>query len=65
MFPKLWDPLLDGHFQGFSAFQHACSNGSLPSYSFIEPSFMDDPNDEHPPHDVTSGEEFLRRSGRP
>ena len=59
MFPKLWDPLLDGHFLGFSAFEHACSNGSLPSYSFIEPSFLLDPNDEHPPHDVTAGEEFL------
>jgi phospholipase C len=59
MFPKLWDPFLDGHFQGFPAFQYACSNGSIPSYSFIEPSFLDDPNDEHPPHDVTAGEEFL------
>ncbi len=25
MFPKLWDPFLDGHFQGFAAFQYACS----------------------------------------
>jgi phospholipase C len=59
MFPKLWDPLLDGHFRGFSAFQYACSNGSLPIYSFIEPSYLIDPNDEHPPHDVTAGETFL------
>ena len=59
MFPKLWDPFLDGHFQGFPAFQQACSQGSLPTYSFIEPSFLVDPNDEHPPHDVTAGEEFL------
>jgi phospholipase C len=59
MFPKLWDPLLDPHFRGFSAFEYACSNGSLPSYSFIEPSFLIDPNDEHPPHDVTAGEAFL------
>ena len=41
MFPKLWDPLLDPHFRGFSAFEYACSNGSLPSYSFIEPSFLE------------------------
>ena len=59
MFPKLWDPSLNGHFRGFSAFQYACSHGSLPSYSFIEPSFLIDPNDEHPPHDVTAGEAFL------
>ena len=59
VFPKLWDPFLDEHSQGFAAFQYACSNGSLSSYSFIEPSFLDDTNDEHPPHDVTAGEEFL------
>ena len=33
MFPKLWDPFLDEHFQGFAAFQYACSNGSLSSFS--------------------------------
>ncbi len=59
MFRKLWDPSLDSHFTGFAAFQYACSNGSLPSYSFIEPSFLVDPNDEHPPHDVAAGERFL------
>jgi phospholipase C len=59
MFPKLWDPFLDGHFQVFPAFKYACANGSLPSYSFIEPSFLVDPNDEHPPHDITAGEVFL------
>lgn len=60
MFPRLWDPLLDGHFRGFSAFEDACSKGSLPTYSFIEPSFLIEPNDEHPPHDITAGEQFLR-----
>jgi phospholipase C len=57
--PKLWDPLLDDHFKGFAAFQHACATNALPQYSFIEPSFVADPNDEHPPHDVAAGEQFL------
>jgi phospholipase C len=26
----------------------------------VEPSFVDNPNDEHPPHDVTAGEQFLQ-----
>ncbi len=59
MFPKLWDPALDGHFQGFATFQSACANGSLPTYSFIEPSFLVSPNDAHPPHSVQAGDAFL------
>jgi phospholipase C len=58
-FPKLWDPLLEDHFKGFGAFQAACANNSLPQYSFIEPMFLLDPNDEHPPHDISKGEQFL------
>ncbi|KIH83118.1 alkaline phosphatase family protein [Pseudomonas batumici] len=59
MFPKLWDPVLNPHFRGFSAFLDACQTHSLPRYSFIEPSFLSDPNDQHPPHDVQAGEAFL------
>lgn len=59
MFPSLWDPFLDDHFAGFDDFQDDCANNSLPPYSFIEPSFLFEPNDEHPPHDVTAGEQFL------
>jgi phospholipase C len=58
-FPKLWDPSLDDHFKGFGAFQAACATDSLPQYSFIEPMFLLDPNDEHPPHDISKGEQFL------
>jgi phospholipase C len=58
-FPKLWDPMLQDHFKDFGAFQAACANNSLPQYSFIEPMFLLDPNDEHPPHDVSKGEQFL------
>jgi phospholipase C len=59
MFPKLWDPLLDPDFQNFNAFVDACATNTLPSYSFVEPSFLLEPNDEHPPHDVNQGEAFL------
>jgi len=59
MFPKLWGPLLDGHFKGFDDFKNDCAGDSLPQYSFVEPRFLIDPNDEHPPHDVNAGEQFL------
>lgn len=60
MFPKLWDPWLTPHFKQFTAFVDDCANNTLAQYSFIEPSFMQDPNDQHPPHDVNAGEAFLR-----
>jgi phospholipase C len=61
MFPKLWDPLLDGHFKRFADFEQGCQTGTLASYSFIGPSFLTDPNAEHPPHDVGAREQFLLR----
>ena len=59
MFPKLWDPLLNGHFSRFTEFVDACASDTLPTYSFIEPCFLLEPNDQHPPHDVQAGEAFL------
>lgn len=59
MFPGLSDPLLDSHFDTSGGFQRDCASGALPKYAFVEPSFLIDPNDEHPPHDVNSGEAFL------
>ncbi|CAB3791130.1 alkaline phosphatase family protein [Pararobbsia alpina] len=59
MFPKLWDPWLDSHFEGFGAFVDACEKDRLPRYSFIEPSFLTEPNDMHPPHDTRAGDAFL------
>ncbi|AIY42504.1 Phospholipase C 4 precursor [Collimonas arenae] len=59
MFPKLWDPLLNSHFCGFTGFVDACASDTLPAYSFIEPSFLLEPNDQHSPHDVQAGETFL------
>jgi phospholipase C len=57
--PRLWDPTLDGHFHFFETFKQHAGDGTLPTYSFIEPSFVIDPNDEHPPHDVRLGEQFI------
>jgi phospholipase C len=57
--PRLWEPVLDGHFHFFETFKQQALDGTLPTYSFIEPSFTIDPNDEHPPHDVRLGEQFI------
>lgn len=60
-FPQLWDPTLQPHFHGMEEFEEDCRDGTLPEYSFVEPSFQLNPNDEHPPHDVSLGEQFLLR----
>jgi phospholipase C len=60
-FPQLWDLLLQPHFHGMEEFEEDCRDGTLPEYSFLEPSFQIEPNDEHPPHDVSLGEQFLLR----
>jgi phospholipase C len=60
-FPQLWDPIFEDHFQHFGAFEDDCARNALPEYSFIEPSFLFEPNDQHPPHDVSAGEQFLYR----
>ena len=62
-FPKLWDSSLDSHFLSITDFLKHAQEGTLPSYSFVEPSFMSfegTPDDEHPPHDVCLGEQFLQ-----
>ena len=58
MFLSLW-PFALSNFKSFDDFKSDCANGSLPQYSFLEPSFLINPNDEHPPHDVVAGEQFL------
>jgi phospholipase C len=60
-FPQLWDPLLKPHFHGMEEFEEDAAAGTLPEYSFVEPSFQIQPNDAHPPHDVSLGEQFLLR----
>jgi phospholipase C len=59
MFPKLW-PYALNRFAHFDDFKEDCRKGALPRYTFLEPSFIENPNDEHPPHDVLAGEQFLR-----
>lgn len=58
MSPQLW-PFAATRFHDFDDFESDCKRGTLPQYSFIEPSFVNQPNDEHPPHDVVAGEHFL------
>lgn len=60
-FPQLWNPLLQGHFRGMEKFEEHAASGTLPEYSFLEPSFQIKPNDQRPPHDVSLGEKFLLR----
>src|ERR1700738_2276671 len=58
--PQLW--LLAGHFHFFQQFRADAQAGSLPAYSFIEPRYFADwtmPNDQHPPHNVTMGEQLI------
>lgn len=60
-FPQLWDPLVQVHFRGIGELEEDAAAGTLPEYSFVEPSFQILPNDGHPPHDVGLGEQFLLR----
>jgi phospholipase C len=61
-FPRLYDPGLQSHFRSITDFMNQAKTGELPSYSFVEPSFnalQQGANDQHPPHDVCLGEQFL------
>ena len=61
---KLW-PLRD-HFQFYGVFLNDAKTGNLPAYSFIEPRYYallsKMPNDQHPPHNVTLGEQFIAQT---
>jgi len=57
---KVWP--LAGNFRFFAEFQQDAKGGTLPAYSFIEPRYFADlalPNDQHPPHNVTLGEQLI------
>ncbi|MBE1159836.1 alkaline phosphatase family protein [Dyella acidiphila] len=51
--------LADTYFGQFTDFQSDAANGSLPSYSFLEPSWGSKGNSQHPNYDVALGEQFL------
>jgi len=53
------------HFQTLDAFYDACEDGTLPDYSFVEPRYFSVlnellGNDQHPNHEVSQGELFLK-----
>ena len=55
----LWDHA--DHFRLYDEFRHDAKQGTLPAYSLIEPRYFSDltlPNDQHPPHNVTLGEQL-------
>jgi phospholipase C len=57
---NLW--LLSDHFHFYDEFRRDVAEGNLPAYSFIEPRYFADwsmPNDQHPPHVVTLGEQLI------
>ena len=59
----LWDHL--DHFHLYDRFKEDVDSGSLQPYTFIEPRYFPGtvsgklPNDYHPPHDVTLGEQLV------
>ena len=46
-------------FVGYGQFLDDCKAGGLPAYSFIEPGYEFDANDQHPPRDVLAGEKLI------
>lgn len=56
-YPRLG--LFPTHFHQFDRFVSDARAGTLPSYSFVEPSFVIEPDDQHPPHNVAAGDRFL------
>ena len=50
---------LSPHFRGFGEFKIDARMGMLPAYSFVEPDFMVEKNDAHPPHDVAAADAFI------
>lgn len=48
------------HFGQFSDFQALAKAGTLPAYTFLEPSWDANGNSQHPNYDVAKGEQFLR-----
>jgi phospholipase C len=41
------------------SFEEACERGTLPTVSMIDPAYIFAPNDDHPPHDIKSGQAFV------
>ena len=48
------------HFGLFTDFQAAAKAGTLPAFTFLEPSWSSTGNSQHPNYDVALGEQFIR-----
>jgi len=51
----------DTNFGKFADFQADCANGTLPAYSFLEPSWGSAGNSQHPNYDVALGEGLIQQ----
>jgi phospholipase C len=51
----------DTNFGKFPDFQADCTNGTLPAYSFLEPSWGSTGNSQHPNYDVALGEALIQQ----
>jgi phospholipase C len=49
----------DSHFGQFTDFQTAAANGTLPAYTFLEPSWGASGNSQHPNYNVALGEQLI------
>jgi phospholipase C len=49
----------DSHFGLFTDFKAAAAAGALPPYTFLEPSWGPEGNNQHPPYDVALGEQLI------
>jgi phospholipase C len=47
------------HFGKFADFRAAAAAGTLPAYTFLEPSWGSEGNSQHPPYDVALGEQLI------
>lgn len=57
---QLHDPRFNNNFATLDDFKKLCSSGNLPSYSFLEPVYGGDgQNDQHPPADIRPGEQLI------
>jgi phospholipase C len=57
---KLHDSAFDPNFVNIKNFYQDARKGTLPSYSFLEPQFSDEgQNDQHPPMDIRPGERLI------
>lgn len=57
---QLHDARYDDNFGTLDDFYKKCKSGKLPSYTFLEPQFGGDlQNDQHPPADIRPGEKLM------